>query len=66
MNPDIVKEDWQKLEDKFNTIKISAKQNENIEELKENILDISLEAKIEDNQTIITNVRHYEALKEEK
>lgn len=66
LNPDIAKEDWQKLEDKFNTIKISAKQNENIEELKENILDISLEAKIEDNQTIITNVRHYEALKEAK
>ncbi len=47
---------------KENLIPISAKNNMNIEYLKEMMYNMILEGKINDDQTIVSNSRHYEAL----
>ena len=46
----------------YNLIKISAKQRQNINELINLLVKISGVNKIDQNETIITNLRHYEAL----
>jgi tRNA modification GTPase len=52
---------------KFNTIHsirfISAKERKQIDELKKDLVDIILEGKISTEGTIITNARHFEALR---
>jgi len=46
----------------FKTVNISAKTGENIEELIQEILILSEIENINENATIITNLRHFEAL----
>lgn len=47
---------------KDNFISMSAKNNMNIEYLKEKMYNAILEGKIKEDQTVISNTRHYEAL----
>ncbi len=47
-------------------IKISAKQNINIEDLKKKIYDLSLDGCVTNSSIILTNTRHVEILKEAK
>jgi tRNA modification GTPase len=43
-------------------LSISAKENKHIEELKELLYDIAIGDKLSDNHTMVTNIRHVEAL----
>jgi tRNA modification GTPase len=56
------------LREKFSTIPgiifISAKANEHTEVLKEKLVDLVLQGKIQTDDTIITNARHFHALQE--
>ena len=46
----------------FDSIQISASKNENIEELTKKIIQITNSKQAQEQQVIVTNVRHYEAL----
>jgi len=56
------------VKDKFSSIEkfifISAKQNQHIEVLKERMADTVLQGKVQTEDTVVTNARHYHALKE--
>jgi tRNA modification GTPase len=56
------------LHDKFSTIPgiifISAKANQHTEVLKEKLVDLVLQGKVQTDDTIITNARHFHALQE--
>lgn len=43
-------------------IPISAKQNENIDALKQRLIDLVQELKIDNNDVVISNIRHYQSL----
>ena len=47
---------------KHKTVKISAKSGQGINELKSELLDMVRLSKLDNNDTIITNARHYNAL----
>jgi len=49
-----------------NIVFISARENRHIEVLKEKMLDMVLAGRVQTENTIVTNARHYEALKEVK
>ncbi len=51
-----------KFKNREDLIFISAKQKQNIEELKAKLLEFANASLLHSNQTIITNVRHFEAL----
>lgn len=46
----------------FDSIQISASENENIEQLTRRIIEITNSKQSEEQQVVVTNVRHYEAL----
>ena len=48
----------------FAPIRVSAKLNQHIEVLKEKLVDAVLQGSLQTEDTIITNARHYHALKE--
>jgi len=56
------------VKDKFSSIEkfifISAKQNQHIEVLKERMADTVLQGNVQTEDTVVTNARHYHALKE--
>ena len=56
------------LKDKYvsleNVVFISAKENRHTEVLKEKMIDLVLEGQVQMESTIVTNARHYHALKE--
>ena len=56
------------VKDKFSSIEkfifISAKQNQHIEVLKERMANTVLQGKVQTEDTVVTNARHYHALKE--
>ena len=56
------------IKDKFSSIEkvifISAKQNQHIEVLKERMADTVLQGNVQTEDTVVTNARHYHALKE--
>lgn len=54
--------DWSYIEDKFPLIYISAKDNDNIDSLKETLYKSVLDREISQNSTIVSNARHYDAL----
>ena len=47
-----------------NSILISAKKNLNLDALKDKIVELSVDGNIDTESTVVTNVRHYEALKQ--
>jgi tRNA modification GTPase len=47
-----------------NTIYISAKNKDNIRELKQRVYDMTVQGEIKQEGTIVTNARHYQALQE--
>jgi tRNA modification GTPase len=47
-----------------NYIALSAKENRNVDQLKRNLVDMVLEGNVQVEDTVVTNVRHYQALKE--
>lgn len=47
-----------------NIIFIAAKQNEHVEVLKERLVDMVLQGKLQTEDTVVTNARHYHALQE--
>ncbi|WP_276133092.1 tRNA uridine-5-carboxymethylaminomethyl(34) synthesis GTPase MnmE [Polluticoccus soli] len=49
---------------KENTIYISAKNKDNIRELKQRVYDMTVQGEIKQEGTIVTNARHYQALQE--
>jgi tRNA modification GTPase len=62
------KDDEAKLREKFssvfNIIFISAKYNRHTEVLKEKMIDMVMQGQVQTESTIVTNARHYHALKE--
>ena len=62
------KDDEAKLREKFssvfNTIFISAKYNRHTEVLREKMIDMVMQGQVQIESTIVTNARHYHALKE--
>jgi len=55
------------LKDKFNsnhTLFISAKEKKNMSELRKHLVDLVTEGKVNLENTIVTNARHYEALQQ--
>ena len=48
----------------ISVIKISAKENKHIDLLKEKLVDAVLQGNVQSENTIVTNARHYHALKE--
>ncbi|HCQ29054.1 MAG TPA: tRNA uridine-5-carboxymethylaminomethyl(34) synthesis GTPase MnmE, partial [Flavobacteriales bacterium] len=55
----------QKLQNN-NLLIISAKDKQGIEKLKQKLVEMAEVSELDTNQTIITNIRHYEALKAAK
>jgi tRNA modification GTPase len=45
-------------------IRLSAKENRNIDQLKKKLVDLVLEGNVQVEDTVVTNVRHYQALQE--
>ncbi len=45
-----------------NILRISAKENQNIEQIKDKLLQLVESLKLDDNATVISNIRHYESL----